>query len=123
MPGAYSSSLAEQLAEDVLARLTRYVAIGTQSRRDREGSPSTPGQLELGRILKAELHGLGLEDAQLDENGYVTATLAASDGRPVLGTELSERSFGLLAHLDTTPDAPGAGVHPIVHRGYRGQVI
>jgi tripeptide aminopeptidase len=123
MPGTYSSPLAEQLAEGVLARLCRYVTVDTQSRRERERSPSTPGQLTLGRMLVEELQELGLHDAQLDENGYVTATLAASNGSSSLGTEVSERSFGLLAHLDTTPDAPSAGVEPIVHRGYRGGVI
>jgi tripeptide aminopeptidase len=123
MASAYSSPLAAALAEDVLARFTRYVAVDTRSQRDRERSPSTPGQLELGRMLADELHELGIEDAQLDDNGYVTATLVASDGAAVRGTALSAASFGLIAHIDTTPDAPGAGVRPIVHRGYDGGVI
>ena len=57
--GAYTSELAASLAEDVLQRLCRYVRVGTQSRRERERSPSTPGQLELGRMLVSELHGIG----------------------------------------------------------------
>jgi len=111
---SYTSSLAEALAPDVLERFQRYVRIDTQSRRDREGSPSTPGQLELARMLVAELEQAGLEDVSLDENGYVTATLPGSPDAPVIG---------LLAHLDTSPDAPGAGVEPIVHRGYDGGII
>jgi tripeptide aminopeptidase len=117
MPSAqFTSSLAEALAPDLLERFLRYVRIDTQSRRDGTGSPSTPGQLELGRLLVSELRELGIADAALDDKGYVTATLPATNG--ALGPVI-----GLLAHVDTTPDAPGAGVEPIVHRGYDGGVI
>jgi tripeptide aminopeptidase len=108
----FTSPLAETLAPDLLERFLRYVRVDTQSRRDRTGSPSTPGQLELGRMLVTELQALGLEDAALDEHGYVTATLAGIG--PVIG---------LLAHLDTSPDVPGAGVEPIVHSAYDGGVL
>jgi tripeptide aminopeptidase len=113
---SYSSPLAETLAPDLLARFQRYVRIDTQSRRERTQSPSTPGQLELGRLLVSELRKAGLSDAELDEHGYVTAALAASNGSagPVIG---------LIAHMDTSPDAPGAGVEPIVHSDYDGGVI
>ncbi|HEU4979494.1 MAG TPA: peptidase T [Solirubrobacteraceae bacterium] len=112
---AYTSELAQALAEDVLERFLRYVRVDTQSKRDRERSPSTPGQLELSRMLVAELKAAGLEDAELDEHGYVFATLPGNvDGVPVIG---------LIAHVDTSPDAPGAGVEPIVHRGYDGGAI
>ena len=63
MPSSYTSSLAQELAPDLLERFLRYVRIDTQSRRDRSGSPSTPGQLELGRVLVQELREAGLEDA------------------------------------------------------------
>jgi tripeptide aminopeptidase len=110
----YTSPLAESLAPDVLERFQRYVRVDTQSRRDREGCPSTPGQLELGRMLVEELHDAGLGDAAMDENGYVFATLAGPEDAPVIG---------LLAHMDVTPDAPGAGVEPLVHAHYAGGVI
>jgi tripeptide aminopeptidase len=111
----YTSELAEALAPGLLERFERYVRIDTQSQRDRTGSPSTPGQLELGCLLVAELGEIGLADATLDEHGYVTATLpASSDPAPTIG---------VIAHVDTTPDAPGSGVEPIVHRGYNGGVI
>ncbi|MGZ4314110.1 MAG: tripeptide aminopeptidase PepT [Solirubrobacteraceae bacterium] len=112
---AYTSELAETLAPDVLRRFERYVRIDTQSSRERERSPSTPGQLDLARVLVQELAQAGLADAALDENGYVTASLPATAGN---GTVI-----GLLAHMDTSPDAPGAGVEPIVHRAYGGGVI
>ena len=106
MNAAYSSPLAETIAPDLLDRFTRYVEIDTQSRRDAERSPSTPGQLELGRVLADELSALGLTDAALDRNGYVTATLPSSDGAGRQSSELTDASFGLIAHLDTTPDDP-----------------
>jgi len=114
-PAPYTSSLAASLAPSLLERFQGYAQIDTQSRRDRSGSPSTPGQLELGRRLVGELVEAGLVDAALDPNGYVTATLPGSAG--------SEPVIGLIAHMDTSPDAPGAGVLPVVHRDYDGAVI
>jgi tripeptide aminopeptidase len=111
----YTSELAATLAPDLLPRFERYVRIDTQSTRERTRSPSTPGQLELGRLLVTELTDAGLPDAELDEHGYVTATLAGNDG--------GDRVIGLIAHMDTSPDAPGAGVKPIVHRAYDGGVL
>ncbi len=111
----YTSELAATLAPDLLDRFDRYVRIDTQSTRDRTQSPSTPGQLELGRLLVSELVEAGLQDAALDEHGYVTATLAANTD--------SQHVIGLIAHMDTSPDAPGAGVEPIVHRRYEGGVL
>lgn len=114
MPG-FSSPLAEQLAEDVLERFLRYARIDTRAQLDRTKCPSTPGQLELGRLLVSELEAIGLESVEQDENGYVFATLSARPpGGPVVG---------LLAHLDTSPEVSGAGVEPIVHRAYDGGVI
>jgi tripeptide aminopeptidase len=112
----YTSDLAAALADDLLERFLRYVRVDTQAARDRTGSPSTPGQLDLSRMLVEELLAIGLEDASLDENGYVMATLPSTSGA-------HEPVIGLIAHVDTSPDAPGAGVEPIVHRGYDGGVI
>lgn len=112
MTAPYTSALAEELAPGLLERFQRYVRVGTQSRRDRERSPSTPGQLELGELLVGELRALGLDDATLDENGYVMATLPG-DGPAI----------GWIAHMDTSPDAPGDGVEPLVHRDYDGGVL
>ncbi len=116
MSGSYTSKLAHSLAPDLLDRFLRYVRIDTQSRRDRSSSPSTPGQLELGRLLVAELQQAGLEDARLDPNGYVLATLAGNLGD-------NGDAIGLIAHMDTSPDAPGHGVEPLVHRAYDGGVL
>jgi tripeptide aminopeptidase len=110
----YTSPLAESLAPDLLERFQRYARVDTQSARDREGSPSTPGQLDLARMLVDELHAAGLADAALDEHGYVFATLQGPEGAPVIG---------LLAHMDVSPDAPGEGVEPLVHARYDGGTI
>jgi tripeptide aminopeptidase len=147
---AYTSPLAASLAEEVLERFARYAQIDTQSRRDRGASPSTPGQLELGALLVEELRAAGLDDAELDEHGYVMATLpgaaapaAANDAdlvphiepwphRSVAADQATPAPaaggpddvvIGLIAHMDTSPDAPGAGVQPLVHRAYDGGVI
>jgi tripeptide aminopeptidase len=104
------------MAGEVLERFERYVRIDTQAARDRTGSPSTPGQLVLGRLLVEELTAIGLADAALDDNGYVTATLPAT-GEEAMPT------IGLIAHLDVSPDAPAAGVEPLVHLAYDGGVI
>ncbi len=111
----YTSALAAGLAPDLLERFQRYVRIDTQSQIDPTETPSTPGQLELGRLLRAELLELGLSDATQDAAGYVIATLP--------GTVADAPVIGVIAHVDTSPDAPGAGVAPIVHRDYAGGVI
>ena len=111
----YTSDLARALAPGVLERFLRYVRIDTQSKRDRTSSPSTPGQRQLGRLLVSELNDAGLNNAALDDNGYVTATLPPTGG--------ADNVIGLIAHMDTTPDAPGADVEPIVHRDYDGRVL
>jgi tripeptide aminopeptidase len=112
----FTSPLAEELAPQLLERFLRYVRVDTQSTRDRTQSPSTPGQLVLSRMLVEELNEIGLADAELDENGYVTATLPPTvDG--------DAPTIGLIAHVDTSPDESGTGVEPIVHRGYDGSVL
>jgi len=108
----FTSPLAAALAPDVLERFLRYVRIETTSKPDRDGSPSTPGQLDLSRLLVAELHEIGLGDAELDEHGYVFATL------PGTGP-----TIGLIAHVDTSPEVSGRDVEPLVHERYDGRPI
>ena len=108
----FTSALAQALAADVLERFLRYVRVDTQSSPDSGEEPSTPGQLDLGRLLVEELRAIGLEDAAMDDGGFVFATLPGEGP-----------TIGLLAHVDTTPEVVGAGVEPIVHRGYGGGAI
>jgi tripeptide aminopeptidase len=115
MPSPYSSPLAQELAPGLLERFQRYVRIDSTAQRHRTQSPSTPGQREVGRLLVDELQAAGVQDAMLDDNGYVVATLPA--------TVADAPTIGLIAHVDTSPDAPGAGVEPLVHRDYDGAPI
>lgn len=85
--------------EKAYERLLRYAAVDTKSNPDSDTCPSTPGQKVLGAMLVEELKALGLSDAEMDENGYVFATLEGNaEDRPTIG---------LLAHVDTSPDYPG----------------
>ncbi|HWE13795.1 MAG TPA: peptidase T [Solirubrobacteraceae bacterium] len=119
MSARFTSELSGTLAPDILSRFQRYVRIDTQAARERNQSPSTPGQLDLARVLVAELEQAGLSDVALDANGYVTATLPTNAGK----SAADGSAIGLIAHMDTSPDAPGAGVEPIVHADYDGGVI
>jgi tripeptide aminopeptidase len=101
----FRSALARELAEDALERFLRYVQIDTESDADSPAVPSTPKQLDLSRLLVVELHELGVEDAELDEqSGVVYASLPPN----VSGA----RAIGLLAHVDTSSDVAGADVKP-----------
>ena len=98
-----------------LERFLRYVTFDTSSDERSSTVPSTPGQLVLLRTLLAELIAVGLADAEMDEHGYVMATIPATPGcedAPVIG---------FLAHVDTSPEMPGHNVKPIVHRHYDGR--
>ncbi len=101
---------------EVAQRFLRYVAIDTQSQEDAETYPSTEKQKDLGRLLVRELRELGLEDAHMDEWGYVFATLPGN-------TEKKVPVVGLIAHVDTSPEVSGANVRPLVHRNYQGGPI
>jgi len=97
----------------VAERFLRYVQIDTQSDPGSVAHPSTEKQKNLGRLLVKELQEIGLADADLDEYGYVYATLAANSDKTV-------PVICLCAHMDTAPDCSGQGVKPIVHSHYDG---
>ncbi len=97
----------------LLDRFCRYVRIDTQADEKATTYPSSPGQLELGRLLAGELRALGLADAAQDEHGIVTATVPA--------TVAGAPTIAWIAHLDTSPETSGRGVRPIVHADYDGK--
>ena len=96
-------------------RFLRYVTIDTQSIEDSDTFPSTEKQKNLLRLLVGELKELGLEDVEMDEYGYVFATIPATTPKDNVPT------IGLIAHVDTSPEAGGADVKPVMHRSYQGQ--
>ncbi len=99
--------------ESLLDRFCRYARIDTQADEKATTYPSSPGQLELGRLLARELRELGLGDAEMDGHGIVLATIPATQARPA-------PTLAWIAHVDTSPETSGHGVKPIVHRNYDG---
>jgi len=96
-----------------LERFLKYVTYDTQSAEDSSTYPSTEKQKILGAELVKELQEMGLKDAQMDEYGYVTATIEATSSKKV-------PVIGLIAHMDTSPEVTGANVKPQIHRNYQG---
>ncbi len=106
-----------QINHTVAERFLRYVQIDTQSDPTSTTYPSTEKQKNLLRILVEELHEMGITDAEMDDFGYVYATIPATTEKenvPVIC---------FCAHVDTAPDCSGTNVKPIVHRNYQGQDI
>lgn len=97
-----------------LDRFLKYVTIDTQSDPSSPSQPSTEKQKNLGRLLVEELHQLGITDAELDEYGYVYATIPSTTDKdvPVLC---------FCSHMDTSSDCSGYNVVPLIHRNYQGQ--
>jgi len=100
----------------LLERFLRYVQVDTTARADAEDYPSSPGQLELGRLLAAELQAQGISDARQNQHGIVLATVPAT----VAGTA---PTIVFCSHLDTSPETTGAGVKPQVIEDYSGSNI
>jgi tripeptide aminopeptidase len=113
---ATETTLAAQLAEDAAERLLRYVRIDSRSDEESDTYPSTPGQLELLRLLRDELEEIGLADVTIDEHGYVTATLPAT-------VEHEVPTIALFAHVDTAREVSGAGVSPQRLRYEGGEIV
>lgn len=99
--------------EKVQERLIRYAKINTQSNEEMNTTPTTDGQLVLGRLLVDELKAIGMDDVEIDANGYVMATLQANTDAPI-------PTIGFLAHLDTATDFTGDNVLPQVWENYNG---
>ena len=101
---------------EVADRLLRYVQIDTQSDPYSNSFPSTEKQKNLSKILVAELQQMGIQDAAMDEYGYVMATIEATHNRKV-------PVVCFCAHIDTAPDCSVTLVKPILHNNYNGAPI
>lgn len=97
----------------VTERFIRYAQIDTQSNPQSTSFPSTGKQKNLSALLVEELKEIGIEDASMDENGYVVGTVSANSNKkvPVLC---------FCSHVDTAPDCSGYEVKPIIHYNYQG---
>ena len=102
---------------NAIDRFLRYVTYDTQSDEGSDTCPSTEKQKVLGQALADELGQLGLYNAHLDEHGYVYAWLPATPGCEGVPC------IGLVAHMDTSPDAPGANVKPRIVRYEGGDLV
>jgi tripeptide aminopeptidase len=100
----------------VTERFLRYVKIDTQSDPTSSSTPSTEKQKDLGKVLVEELLAMGITDAEMDEFGYVYATIPSTSSKKV-------PVICFCAHMDTSPDCSGKNVQPIVHENFNGQDI
>ncbi|MBR7031948.1 MAG: peptidase T [Prevotella sp.] len=101
---------------DITERFLNYTKFDTQSAEDSESVPSTPKQLIFAEYLKKELESEGLEDVELDEKGYLYATLPSNIKEKV-------PTIGFISHYDTSPDCSGANIKPQIVRNYDGGEI
>ena len=95
-------------------RFLKYVRVYTTSSETSETHPTTARQFDLARQLEAEMRELGLEGVRVDRHGYVYGFLPATPGCE------AKPAIGLIAHMDTSPDAPGENVNPQIHKNYDG---
>ena len=101
------------MRKNLLERFLRYVKIDTQSAEGQQTVPSTQKQFDLARRLREEMESMGLKNVTLDEHCYVMGTLVANTTDPM-------PRIGLISHMDTSPDASGRDVRPIVWENYDG---
>ncbi len=94
-------------------RFLKYVKIDTQSNEDSETFPSDPKQIELSKLLVEELKQVGLTEVDIDQYGYVMATLPSNTDKDVA-------TIGFIAHVDSSPAVTGANVNPVIHKNYQG---
>ena len=97
----------------VVDRFLKYVKYETTSDEESATFPSDPKQLELSKALVGELKQIGMKDVEMDENGYVTATIPSNTSKDV-------PVIGFIAHVDTSPAVSGKDVKPVIHNNYQG---
>lgn len=103
-----------EIQHTVKERFLKYVKIDTQSDANSKQVPSTKKQKSLSAVLQKELVEIGINDAELDDFGYVYATIPSTSSKKV-------PVICFCSHVDTSPDCSGENVKPIVHRNYQGQ--
>lgn len=102
------------MPNQLLERFLRYVKIDTQSAHDIDVLPSTKKQFNLAYILRDELIAMGMQDVQLNEQCYITATLPSNTNKKCA-------TIGFVAHIDTAPDFTGTNVQPKIWENYTGE--
>ena len=102
--------------DQIVNRFLKYVSFDTQSDEASSSTPSTEKQFRLAEYLVEELRAVGLEEVEMDTQGYVYATLPSYVVHAV-------PTIGFIAHIDTSPDASGANVRPRIVQNYDGTDI
>jgi tripeptide aminopeptidase len=103
--------------EALIERFMRYVQVDTQSDPESNHFPTTEKQKDLSKILEAELRTMGLSNVELDEFGYVYATVPSNTDKKNIP------AICFCSHVDTAPDCSGTNVKPILHKNYDGTDI
>jgi len=93
-------------------RFLKYVKYDTQSDEESKTFPSDPKQLELSKFLVDELKNIGMQNVEMDEFGYVTATLPSNTSKNV-------PVIGFISHVDTSPAVTGKDVKPVIHKKHQ----
>lgn len=101
---------------DIVERFLNYVSFDTQSAEDSQTVPSTAKQLDFAKYLRDELKDQGFDDVEMDDNGYVYATLKSNIKKEV-------PTIGFISHYDTSPDCSGKDVKPRIVKNYDGKDI
>ena len=101
---------------DLVERFINYTKFDTQSSEDSQSVPSTAKQLEFAKYLKKELEDEGLTDVEMDDMGYVYATLKGN-------TKKKTPTIGFISHMDTSPDASGKDIKARIIKNYDGKDI
>lgn len=103
--------------EKLVDKFLRYIAVDTASDPESQSQPSTNKQFALLEKLRTELLGMGIEEVSLDKKGYLMASIPSNmpDG--------NAPAIGFIAHVDTAPDAPGAGIKPHIIHNYDGKDV
>ena len=103
---------------DIVERFLNYTQFDTQSAEDSTTTPSTEKQWVFARYLKKELEKIGLDDVELDDNGYIYAVLPANTDK-----DKKAPTIGFISHYDTSPDCSGANIKPRIVKNYDGNDI
>ena len=101
---------------NITERFLKYVSFTTTSDENTNMTPSTPGQMVFANYLVEELKSIGLQEVELDKNGYVMATLPANTDKQI-------PTIGFISHIDTSPDMSGKNVKPRIVTNYDGNDI
>ena len=101
---------------DIVKRFLEYTQFDTQSAEDSATTPSTEKQWKFARFLRDQLEAIGMSDVELDDNGYIYATLPAN-------TRKETPTVGFISHYDTSPDCSGADIKPRIVERYDGTDI